>query len=205
MDIFKKDSEKKVAAITIKHAEEIKEGQLQCDNLQSTLNEAHGELVSAREECTNLNTQILSLQDEMMSRLKDLTGQFEAETLELETEKDNEIRVLKLEAESVRNELLKENEKLKRKLCVSEQCSEDLLKELDQTKTNLTNDLIAYKGKARQELDATLKTLYQRGTELKETEDSIKILESERKSLRTLFRIQRGLLRARIGKRFGRK
>jgi chromosome segregation ATPase len=180
------------------HESEKIKWQTEYDELQSDLEIAGIELASAREEATNLGKEIKLLEKNMNELEALLLGQIE----EVTTRKDNEISDIKVEAEDVRLTLVKEIEELEQQLSESELCSENLLQDLEEAKMELTNELISFKEKTKKELDAVQQSLKARDMDVASRDDNIETLESERTSLRKLFRLQGSLVKKRIRKRF---
>lgn len=198
MDVFKSESEGEMQEIKSSHESEKIKWQTEYDELQSDLEIAGIELASAREEATNLGKEIKLLEKNMNELEALLLGQIE----EVTTRKDNEISDIKVEAEDVRLTLVKEIEELEQQLSESELCSENLLQDLEEAKMELTNELISFKEKTKKELDAVQQSLKARDMDVASRDDNIETLESERTSLRKLFRLQGSLVKKRIRKRF---
>lgn len=196
--MFKSESEGEMQEIKSSHESEKIKWQTEYDELQSDLEIAGIELASAREEATNLGKEIKLLEKNMNELEALLLGQIE----EVTTRKDNEISDIKVEAEDVRLTLVKEIEELEQQLSESELCSENLLQDLEEAKMELTNELISFKEKTKKELDAVQQSLKARDMDVASRDDNIETLESERTSLRKLFRLQGSLVKKRIRKRF---
>lgn len=194
MDVFKSESEGEMQEIKSSHESEKIKWQTEYDELQSDLEIAGIELASAREEATNLGKEIKLLEKNMNELEALLLGQIE----EVTTRKDNEISDIKVEAEDVRLTLVKEIEELEQQLSESELCSENLLQDLEEAKMELTNELISFKEKTKKELDAVQQSLKARDMDVASRDDNIETLESERTSLRKLFRLQGSLVKKRI-------
>ncbi len=201
MGIIKTESEREMVEIKSIYDSEKIQWQTECDGLQSDLEIARIELASAREESKNLEKEIKVVEKNRNELETLLLAQIEDVT----TRKDAEISEIKVEAEDVRSGLVKEIEELEKNLADSEKYSETLLQDLEKAKMELTNELIAFKEKTKKELDAIQQSLNERNMELLAKNEAIDALETERTSVRTLFRLQGSLVKKRIQKRLKRK
>lgn len=205
LNIFKTESSAELESTKERYENAIKQWEAKYNDLQLELKQAGGDLEEAREEASNLKKQIKALVSEMAGSLQDLRGQLVAEIKEVASKKDDQISVLKVEAENMRTTLLEVNEKLELKLTASQDGSKALMQDLERAKMELTNELISFKEKTRKELDSVEESLQRKEAELQNMSNHIDALETERISVRKLFRAQRSLVGKRISKRFRKK
>lgn len=204
-DAFRDKSEKQMKDVEQQHADELKEWESKYNDLQIELGMAKKELVESREKVANLRKEIQALELEMANRLNELKGQLVAEIKEVATKKDNEISVIKVEAENMRNTLLKEYEILEEKLIESQKGSRALMKDLERAKMELTSELISFKERTQKELNVMQQRLKEKEIDLIATKKELDEMQAERQSLRKLLKVQGSLIRDRLAKRFGRK
>jgi hypothetical protein len=204
-DVFKNTSEKEMADMKQQHADELKEWESKYNNLQMELGMAQRELEESKEKAANLRQEIHKLELEMATKLNELKGQLVAEIKEVATKKDNEISVIKVEAENMRNTMLKEYEILEEKLIESQKGSRALMKDLERAKMELTSELISFKERTQKELNVVQQRLKEKEQDLIATTQKLDEMQAERKSLRKLLRAQGSLIRDRLAKRFGRR
>jgi chromosome segregation ATPase len=204
-DAFRDKSEKQMKDVEQQHADELKEWESKYNDLQIELGMAKKELVESKEKVANLRMEIQALELEMANRLNELKGKLVAEIKEVATKKDNEISVIKVEAENMRNTLLKEYEILEEKLIESQKGSRALMKDLERAKMELTSELISFKERTQKELNVMQQRLKEKELDLIATKKELDEMQAERQSLRKLLKVQGSLIRDRLAKRFGRK
>ena len=202
MNVFKRDAQKKMIETLANQKLEKQDWRRDIEALESEFKIAKSEADAEKEVVSQLKNQIGALEEEMARQLKELKEQLEAEIEEVTLKKDNDISAIKLEAECVQKELIREKEDLAEKLCMSEKCTEELKLDLEEAKIQLTNELIQFKEKTQIVLDDFQMTVQSKESQLLEKNEIIETLEMERMSVREMFRIQRSLVKKRIAKRF---
>jgi len=204
-DTFTNKSEKEMTDMKQQHADELKEWESKYNDLKLELDMAQKELSESKEEAINLRKEIQELELEMANRLTELKGQLVAEIKEVAHKKDNEISVIKVEAENMRNNMLREYEILEEKLIESQKGSRALMKDLERAKMDLTTELISFKERTQKELNIVQQRLIEKEMDLIATKEKLNEMKEERQSLRKLLRSQGSLIRDRLAKRFGRQ
>lgn len=193
MENFKKETEQKMADMNTANEKERIEWKKQTDALQGELTTANDELKTARKESDHLGAEIKALEMHM-----------EIKEQELIEESERKLEEAKSQAQKVQYSLEVEKELLKEKLVASKDRTDELLKDLEMTKIDMTQELITVKTDAEKQLEKAKKDLDIKAQDISVKKETIKMLVGERQSIRKLFRVQRYLIKARVKSRIGR-
>ena len=197
MEHFKLRSKKETDNMKNSFNLEKEEQQNVINDFQSKLEKAGNELTAALEDLEHLRIDVATLEDS----IQEMEVKFSSDIYELTVAKDTEICELKQEADDERSTLLGEKQVLSRNLAGSEELSLSLKKELEQTKIELTGELISFKEESRKDLYEANLVLKRTQADLEARDLRIVGYETERLSMRKLIRLQGSLMKKRIRKR----
>jgi len=193
MENFKKETEQKIADMNTTSEKDRAEWKEQTDTLQAELTTANDELKTARKES-----------DHLVAEIKALEMHMDIKEQELVEESEKKLEEAKSQAQKVQYSLEVEKELLKEKLVASKERTDELLKDLEMTKIDMTQELITVKTESERDLEKAKKDLDIKAQDISVKKETIKMLVGERQSVRKLFRVQRYLIKARVKSRIGR-
>ncbi len=193
MDAFKKQSTKEIEELKANYGKDQAEWKEQMDKLQIDLDAATSDLTTAHEEAQLLQKEILAVENRMEMR-----------EMELKTQAQRDLDEVKKEAQEAQFALEMERELLKEKLMASKAQSENLLKDLEATKLEMTKEIVAIRTEAEEKLYASEREVEKKNMEVQTKQELIAVLVTERKSVRKLFKVQRFLIKSRIKSRMRR-
>ena len=166
--------------------------------LQNDLERAKAEQKKALREVSDLKGKIEELDKEM----KRIELQSTKEIDELKASHDKAITNMQMDALEVQSNLEVVNSNLETKLMDEKQHSEQLLFEISKIQKESAEKIQSIKHKAKVDLDTMNNDLNLHKDELADRNEQIEDLHKERTRVRTLAKIQLGLVKTRIAKRY---
>ena len=198
MDFSKTNAKKKIALME-KERDRIKR------DLEGEINEAKKSLEDAREEIKRLKVDLDNTKERLTLELEEFKLTAENEMKETVTKFNIDIEDLKSEFMDEKNVLLDEKASIETTLGASEKKVEKLLGDLETTKRDMTDQLVCAKLKHEKELAKVTQDLKKSTIVVEAKQNKIIRLETERKSLRKLTRLQLSIVKQRIVGKFKRR
>lgn len=166
--------------------------------LQNDLDKAKSEHKKALQEVSNLKGKVEKLDNEM----KRIELKATKEIDELKASHDKAMTSMQMDALEVQSNLEMVNSNLETKLMDEKQHSEQLLMEIRKIQKESAEEIQSIKHKADVDLGTMRKDLALQKNELADRNEQIEELHKERSRVRTLAKIQLGLVKTRIAKRY---
>ena len=186
--------ENEIEKLQSTHTNERAKWQKQQQQLHNDLDEANLELTKALEEVSELNHIIEDLTKEVST----IITRSEKEMEDLKLNYATEIIQIKNTASEVQGNLEMVNSHLEQKLNEEKKKGEKLREEISRVQRQASEELIVAKQKANMELLAVKQDLTFHQAELNDRNNQIDELYEERSRVRSLTRLQFGLLKSRV-------
>lgn len=205
MDFSKRNTKKKIEMMEKERERERRKSEETRIMLEQKLDNAKQNLENTREECNQLRVDLDKTEKRLKHELQELKLATDIKMEETVNAFDNRIEDLKSAFARENVIILDEKASLENELSALKKRSDKLEETLKDTKREMTAKLMTTKSSYETELDDASKELKKSMMTVETKNSTIFQLESERKSLRKLYRLQFSILKQRIAKRFRRR
>jgi chromosome segregation ATPase len=205
MDFSKRNTKKKIEIMEKERESERRKSEETRIMLEEKLDNAKQTLENTREECNQLRVDLDKTKTRLKHELQELKLAADIQIEETVKKFDSRIEDLKSAFASEKVIFSDERASLENELSALKKRSHKLEEDLKGTKREMTAKLMTTKSSYETQLEDASKELKKSMMTVETKNNTICQLESERKSLRKLYRLQFSILKQRIANRFKRR